>query len=149
MAAGNWIIYNDFIANSYKKVYNLNATDTIKCALVTSGSNAIDKAMVGAVYGSITNELATANGYTAGGATAASGAIAGGGATATITFDTANVAWTGSGAGFTARALVMYDDTAASKQLIAYFNLDGTPADVTVPSGVTLTVTIANVFSAA
>lgn len=147
MSAGNWIIYNDFIAQSYKKVMNLNAADTVKVALVLSTSNAINKALVGAIYSSITNEVANGNGYTTAGATAASPVIAGGGATATITFDTANVAWTGSGAGFTARAAVIYDSTTGD--LIAYCLLDSTPADVTVAAGVTLTISIANVFSAA
>lgn len=147
MAAGPWVIYNDFIAQSYKKVFDLDATDTVKVALVLSTSNAINKALVGATYGALTNEVANGNGYTTGGATAASPVIAGGGATATITFDTSNVSWTGSGAGFTARAAVIYDSTTGD--LIAYCLLDSTPADVTVASGVTLTITIANVFSAA
>lgn len=146
MAAGPWIIYNDFIAQSYKKVMDLDATDTVKVALVLSTSNAIDKALVGAIYSSITNEVANGNGYTTAGATASSPTIAGGGATATITFDTGNVSWTGSGAGFTARAAVIYDSTTGD--LIAYCLLDSTPANVTVASGVTLTITIANVFSA-
>lgn len=146
MAAGPWIIYNDFIAQSYKKVMDLGATDTVKVALVLSTSNAIDKALVGAIYSSITNEVANGNGYTTAGATASSPTIAGGGATATITFDTGNVSWTGSGAGFTARAAVIYDSTTGD--LIAYCLLDSTPANVTVASGVTLTITIANVFSA-
>ncbi len=149
MAAGPWVIYNDFIASSYKKVMNLNASDAIKVAIVTSSSNAINKALVSAQYANITNELSTSGGYTAGGATAASGAIAGGGATATITFDTADVSWTGSGGGFAGRAAVMYDNTSSNKDLIAYCLLDATPADVTVAAGVTLTIQIANVFSVA
>ncbi len=149
MSAGNWIIYNDFIASSYEKVMNLNASDTLKVVLVTSSSNAINKALVTAQYSNVTNELSTSGGYTSGGATASSGAIVGGGATATITFDTGNVSWTGSGGGFTARAAVMYDDTSSNKDLIAYFLLDSTPADITVAAGITLTITINNVFSAA
>lgn len=146
MAGGTWIPYNDFLAQSYKKIFDLDATDTIKVALVLSTSNAINKALVGATYGSLTNEVANGNGYTTGGATAGSPTISGGGATASITFDTANVSWTGSGAGFTARAAVIYDSTTGD--LIAYGLLDNTPADVTVASGVTLTVTITNVFTA-
>ncbi len=147
MAASAWLIYNDFKATAFKKVMNLNASDTIKVALVTSSSNAINVALVSAVYGTLNNEVANGNGYTTAGATAASPVIAGGGATSTITFDTGNVTWTGSGAGFTARAAVIYDSTTGD--LIAYCLLDSTPADVTVASGVTLTITIANVFSAA
>lgn len=148
MAAGPWIIYNDFIASSYKKLMDLDATDTIKVALVQSTSNAINKALVGAIYSSVTNEVANGNGYTTAGATAASPTITGGGATATITFDTNNVSWTGSGAGITGiRAAVIYDSTTGD--LIAYCLLDNTPADVTIASGVTGTLSIANVFSAA
>ncbi len=147
MAAGPWILYNDFIATAFKKVMNLNASDTVKVALVTSSSNAINVALVTATYGTLTNEVANGNGYTTAGATASSPVIAGGGATGTITFDTGNVSWTGSGAGFTARAAVIYDSTTGD--LIAYCLLDSTPADVTVAAGVTLTITIANVFSAA
>ena len=149
MAAGPWVVYNDFMASAYKKVFNLNATDTLKVILVTSASNAINKALVTAQYATVTNQLSTSGGYTSAGATAANGSITGGGATATITFDTDNVAWTGSGGGFTARAAVMYDDTATNKDLIAYFLLDSTPADVTVGAGITLTITIAGVFSEA
>ncbi len=147
MAAGPWLLYNDFKAQSYKKIFDLDATDTIKVALVTSSSNAIDVALVGATYGALTNEVANGNGYTTAGATAATPVIAGGGATATITFDTGNVSWTGSGAGFTARAAVIYDSTTGD--LIAYCLLNSTgPSDVSVPTGVTLTITIATVFSA-
>lgn len=146
-AAGPWVIYNDFIANSYKKLMNLNAADTVKVALVLSTSNAINKALVGAIYSSLTNEVANGNGYTTAGATATSPVIAGGGATATITFDTANVTWTASGAGITARAAVMYDST--SGHFIAYCLLDSAPADVIVAAGNSLQITIANIFSAA
>ena len=143
-AAGPWVLYNDFKASAFKKKMDLTA-DTFKVALVTSASNAINAALVSAQYANITNELTTANGYTAGGATAASPTITGGGATSTITFDTADVSWTGSSSGFTARAAVLYDDTATNKDLIAYSLLDSAPADVTVASGNTLTIQIANV----
>lgn len=146
MSAGNWVIYNDAIAKFLKKVDDYTA-DVFKVAIVTSSSNAIDKALVGAIYSSLTNELATAAGYTSGGATAGSPTVAGGGATATITFDTANVSWTGSGGGFTGRAAVLYDSTTGD--LVAYCLLDSTPANVIVAAGVTLTITIANVFSMA
>jgi len=145
MAVGPWVIYNDFKAQLNKKVMNLNAADTIKYALVLSTSNAINAALVGATYGALTNEVANGNGYTTGGATAASPTIAGGGATATITFDTGNVAWTGSGAGFSFRAVVAVDSTTGD--LIAYALGDTAPADVTVNPGVTFTLTVANVYS--
>lgn len=146
-APGPWVIYNDFIAQTYKKVMNLNASDTIKVALVTSASNAINQALVGATYGALTHEVANGNGYTTGGATASTPTITGGGATSPIVFDTANVSWTGSGAGFVARAAVIYDSTTGD--LIAYALLDSTPADVTFAAGFTATLNIAGVFGAA
>lgn len=150
MSSSNWVPYNDFKANLTKKVYNLNATDTIKVALFASTSNAGSAALVTANYATLTNEVANGNGYTTGGATAASGAITGGGATSTITFDTANVSWTASGGNIgPIRFAVMYDDTAASKQLIAYCILDNTPADVTILNGDTGTINVANVFTLA
>ncbi len=144
--AGPWVLYNDFKANVFKKVFNMTS-DSFKLALVTSSSNAMDATLTPAKYATFTNELSTANGYTATGAAAGSPTITGGGATATITFDCADVSWTGSSSGFTARAAVLYDDTATNKEAVAYFLLDSAPADVTVASGNTLTVQIANVFT--
>ena len=147
MAAGNWIIYSDFKATSYKKKMDLTA-DTVKVILVTSSSNAINANLVTAQYATVTNEVANGLGYTTGGATATTPAIAGGGAVATTTFTTDNVTWTASGGSIVARAAVMYDNTSANKDLIAYCLLDSTPADVTVPAGVTLTLQTGTVFSA-
>jgi len=143
-AAGPWVLYNDFKLNAFKKLMDLSA-DTMKVALVTSASNAISATLTPATYATINNELPTANGYTLAGVAAASPTLTGGGATATITFDTADVSWTGSGAGFTARAAVLYDST--SGHLIAYCLLDSAPADVTVAAGNTLTLQITNVFT--
>lgn len=147
-APGPWTLYNDYKLNESKKLMDLSA-DSFKVALVTSASNALAATLTPATYATITNELTTANGYTAGGAAAGSDSLTGGGATSTITFDLADVSWTASGAGFTARGAVLYDDTATSKNLVAFFLLDSTPADVTVAAGNTLTINIANVFTKA
>lgn len=145
---GAWTFYNDFKLNSLKKLMDFSA-DTFKIALVTSSSNAISATLTPATYATITNELSTANGYTAGGATAGSDSLTGGGATSTITSDVADVSWTASGSGIVARAAVLYDDTAASKNLVAYCLLDSAPADVTTASGNSLTIQISNVFTLA
>ena len=147
-APGPWTPFNDFKNNLGLKLINL-ATDTFKVILVTSASNALSASLVSANYATVTNELSTANGYTAGGVTVGSDSWTGGGATATSTFDVADATWTASGAGFTARGAVLYSDTSTSKNLIAFALLDSTPADVTVASGNTLTLQIANVFTLA
>lgn len=146
MAAGPWILLNDFKLAVEKKLIDLSA-DTFKVGLATSSSN-LASTLTASAYSNVTHELSTAAGYTAGGATAGSPGLTGGGATATITFSTAAVSWTGSGGGFVARFAFIYDDTAAVKQVIAYCLLDATPADVTVAAGITLTLTVGNVFSA-
>jgi len=146
MAAGPWILLNDFKLAVESKLIDLTS-DTFKVGLATSASN-LASTLTPSAYSNITLELSTAAGYTAGGATAATPGLTGGGATATITFSTAAVSWTAFGGGFTARYAFIYDDTAAVKQVIAYCLLDSTPADVTVAAGITLTLTVGNVFAA-
>ncbi len=146
MAAGNWQICNDFKLNTYKKLIDM-INDTFKVALVLSTSN-IATTLTPATYGNLTNEVANGNGYTTGGETAGSPTLTGGGATATITWDTADVSWTATGGSIVARYAVIYDSTPATKYIVAFCLLDTTPADLTVPNGVTETLQIANVFSA-
>ena len=142
MAAGPWVIHDAFKSRPYSASGPLIASDAIKVALAASTSNAATTSINN--YASLTNELSTANGYTSGGATAASPTVSG---TSTVTFDTADVSWTASGGSITARFAVMYDNTDTNKTIIAHCLLDSTPADVTVTTGNTLTIGIANVFS--
>lgn len=148
-AAGAWTISNAFKT----RILNGGAldidSDTLKVALVSSTSNIVSgpaDCYTGGTGTALTNELSTANGYTAGGATAASLSISG---TSTVTFDIADIVWTASGGSIAARYAVLYDSTVASKTIIAYALLDTTPADVTVTTGNTLTIGIANVFTLA
>lgn len=90
------------------------------------------------VKADVTNELSTANGYTAGGETL--GSVTWNRSGGTVTFGAADTVWTASGAGITARYAVLYDDTAASDELVCYILLDTTPADVTATAGNTLTL---------
>lgn len=143
-APGPWVIYNDFKLNIGKKLIDL-INDTFKVALVTSLSNAIDATLTPATYTTLNHEVASGNGYTTAGASAATPAWTGGGATASSTFDTADVTWTASGAGITARAAVLYDVT--SGHLVAYMLLDSAPADVVIQPAVTEVIQIANVFT--
>jgi hypothetical protein len=86
----------------------------------------------------ITNELSTANGYTAGGATLAS--VTWGQTGGTATFDAADTTWTASGGSITARRAVIYSDTATNDELVCSILLDTTPADVTATDGNPLTL---------
>jgi hypothetical protein len=80
-------------------------------------------------------ELATANGYTAGGQILGTAAITDG---QTMSWSGANSVWTASGAGISATSAVVYDSSPASnKPLISYVLFGGT---VTAAAGATLTI---------
>jgi hypothetical protein len=144
MAAGPWVVYNEFKATMGLKALNLNV-DAMQVALFLSTSNAGSAALVNAKYATLTNEVAAANGYATGGVAVAPATYSQ--TAGTATFDTADASWTAAGGSITARFAVLYDNTATNKDLIAYCLLDSTPADVTVTTGNTLTIQIANVFT--
>lgn len=110
-------------------------THTFKVMLVSS-SYTFSAAHT--VKADITNELSTANGYTAGGATLSS--VTWNRSGSTTTFDAADTTWTASGGPITARRAVVYDDTAANDELLFSVLLDNTPADVTATDGNPLTL---------
>lgn len=112
MASG---IYNRFKANLMNKVVDLEA-DTIKVALY---DNSHAFTATDTEYAT-TNELATAGGYTQGGAELASKAVTEG---ATTKWDAADLAW--AAATFTAYHAVIYDDTLAGKDLICSIDFGG------------------------
>ena len=138
MAAGAWTVFNIAKLKLANGVFDLD-TNTYKMALTTS-AQALAATFVGTStdcrYTDLTNEVANGNGYTTGGKTLTPTWTQ---STGTMTFDCADEAWTSSS--ITARYAVIYDDTTANKNLLAYCLLDSTPADVTTSNG-TLTVTI-------
>ena len=131
MAAGNWTFTNEFRTELSKGTF-LDA-DSYKIALFLSTSN------IGAAsttYAGLTNEHANANGYTTGGNSVTLSRSG----TTTVTFDTTDPAvWTASGGSIVARYAVLYE---VGGRVVAYCLLDSTPADVTVTTGNTLTLTI-------
>ena len=138
MAAGSWVIYHEFKLALGNKLVDLD-TDTLKCALFLSTSNAGSASLATARYATLTNQHANGNGYTTGGVTVA-GTFSN--SSGTITFDVADPSWTASGGSIVARFAVLYSDTATNKDLIAYCLLDSAPADVTVADGNILTIQI-------
>lgn len=131
MAAGNWTFTNEFRTELSKGTF-LDA-DSYKIALFQSTSN------IGAsstTYAGLTNEVANGNGYTTGGNSVTLSRSG----TTTVTFDSTDpTAWTASGGSITARYAVIYE---VSGRVVCYCLLDSTPADVTITSGNTLTITI-------
>jgi len=133
--AASITFYESF--NEYKSDGSIDLdTDTFKVMLVASGYT--PNAGTHTQKSDVTNELPTANGYTAGGATL--GSVTWTRSGGVVTFDAADTQWTASGGSITARYAVIYDDTSASGLLIAYILLDTTPADVTATAGNTLTL---------
>lgn len=140
-AAGKWKIYEQAKLEMLKSVFDLSA-GTYNVALFLSTSNANTLA-VNKALADLTNEVATAFGYTAGGAAIGGATVTN--VTGTETFTANPVVWTAAGGSITARFAVLYKvGTFATivNPLIAVCLVDATPADVTATTGNTLTVTI-------
>ncbi len=137
MATDAWKKYNTFPFHTLEKLIDFRgAGDTFKMALFTSASNANDPTV--ATYGALTNEVASANGYTTGGVTLSGVTLSQ--STSTVTWTTANAAWTASGGSIVCRYAVIYDSTTGDA--ICWSLLDNTPANVTTTDGNTLTIQI-------
>lgn len=114
--------YAKFPLSVMKKLADLSG-DNIKVALFTGTlvpSQANDQFFDAAPYNA--NQVANGNGYATGGALLASKTVAT--AALVTTFDAADPSWTVTGAGFTWRIAVFYDDTPASnKPVISYMDM--------------------------
>jgi hypothetical protein len=113
-------------------------TNTFNVSLHTS---AYTPAATHTVFANVTNQLTTANGYTAGGQALAN--VTWNRTAGVATFDADNVVWTASGGSIVARYAVIRAVGTLNGQvdpLIGYVLLDTTPADVTATTGNTLTI---------
>ena len=137
MAAGTFTLYDSVAELIGDGTLDLD-THPFKIVQLTS---VYTPSAAHSVYADLTNELATANGYTAGGGTLTTVTYTQTGGVAT--FDSDNFVWTASGGPITARYGVIYDDTPTTPlvdPLIGYYLLDSAPADVTATDGNTFTV---------
>ena len=136
MAADAWVIHDAFKERMADGTLDLD-NDTFKVGLFLSTSNAATTSVNN--FASLTNEHGTTNtGYTAGGNTLSG--VTWAQTSGTATFDSDNTSWTAGTAGLSPRFAVLYDDTDASKTVVAHSLLDNTPADVSVASGNVLNV---------
>lgn len=144
MPASAWSVTNAIKERMGNAEINFD-TDTFKVVLLASTSNISDTSDDATA---VTNELSTANGYTAGGATVTPTWTR---STGTCTFDISDPTWTASGGSIVARYAAIYDTTPTPDRVVAWCTLDNTPADVTTTSGNTLTIQISasGVFSLA
>lgn len=138
MTAVVWDFYNEFTEYVGDGTMDLDA-DTFNAGLYLSTSNAATLTLSGRA--AVTNQHATANGYTQPGSALASVTwIRSGG---TTTFDSADEVFTASGGSIVARFCVVDDDTVTTPvadPLCFYTLMDDTPADVTATDTNTLTI---------
>lgn len=143
MAAGRWKMY-DF-AKKYigDGTHDLDVTTNMQVALFLSTSNCNTLSVGTGVYGDLTNEVATAFGYTVGGQALVGETWTRSGDT--VTYDANDPSWTASGGSITARFAVIYANATLNgivKPLLCVCLLDTTPADVTATTGNTFPITL-------
>lgn len=129
--------YQNF-AKVFGGAVDLNSPPSVKVTLHTSTYT--PNAATQTVYADLSNELATANGYTNGGTSLASITWTSTGGVATFT--AANTVITASGGSIVARYAVLRLIGTFNSQvdpLICYILMDNTPADITTTNGNTLT----------
>lgn len=134
MAAGNWIMYDS--AKEYIGDGTIDLDSHTFKIMLTTNSYTPDRG-THTQKSDVTNELSTAFGYTAGGATLSS--VTWGQTGGTATFDAADVSWTASGGSIGPfRNAVIYDDTAGNDELLCYCVLNS--SDLTATDGQTFTI---------
>lgn len=139
--------YFKFYDSAPKNIVTIDQllTDDIKIALLTSSYT--PNAATHEYYDvSITNELTTANGYTAGGLSLASKTLTATGTPGEYIFSSTNPSWSVVTANITAHYYILYNNTPSSnKPLLGFAHLDynsGTPASITQVPGYDLVIQI-------
>lgn len=142
MAAGVFVFPDKTKLNMFSATDLLNPANTFKMTLHTSSWTPASS--TNEVFADVTNELATANGYTAGGITLSSVALTQ--TAGVVKFTSAAAVWTASGGSIPVwrYGVVRAVGTLNGKvdPIVGYFLGDSTPADVpATTTGNTLTVT--------
>lgn len=141
-----------FLLNAAKlKVFStIRLTADSFAVVLCNSTQALSPAFVGAsgfgYYADLTGELATANGYTRGGAALS-------GLTLTqvngvVTLNAANPNWTFTGGGVTFKYAVIIDTTAPNKDILAVVDMDTSGGSVSFAAGAgTLNVNASGIYS--
>lgn len=147
MAAGDLTVFEEFALNIGAEAHNFSG-DTIKVGLVddTITPTAADATPTWGDYSA--NEVSTAGGYTANGETLSGVTWTEAGGVATLD-DTGNISLSQDAGGFTdAHWAIIYNDSSATDQAIAFLDLGGPVSEVAGPVTITwnasgiLTVTV-------
>jgi hypothetical protein len=135
MAASAWVFYDKFKEYMGDGTVDLD-TDNFRLSLYTSASNCTANTTLTAI-GSVTGEVAEANGYSSSGKALAAVTWATGASGGEMRFDATATIWTASGGTIpNVRFAVLW---ASGGNLVAYASLS--TAQFTVGSGDTLTIT--------
>lgn len=137
-------VQGNYAALNLAKLKMLNGTvnvssDTLHAVLCSSAqglSPTFAGASTNAQYSDLTNELSTANGYTAGGV-----AISGVSLTQSsgiVTLAAGNPSWTITGGGITFKYVAIVDWTTANKDILFYCDMDTSGGSVTSVAGTML-----------
>lgn len=134
MPLGNWTWFDLAVKKQADHQFTLT-TDDLKIALTTS-AQALDRTFLGgsgdARYADLTAELTTAGGYTAGGASLSGLALA---RTANVTLlNASNISWIITST-ITFKYAVLYDNSLANKDLIAFLDTDTTNSSASTSVG--------------
>lgn len=140
MAADAWVVHDKAIEYMGDGTIDLDG-DSFKLILLLSTSNIATTSING--YAAVTNEHATANGYTQGGITLTTPTWVE--SSGTLTFDSADMtdAWTASGGSIVCRFAAIFDDTVTTPvadPILAHCLLDNNPADITTTTGNTFSI---------
>lgn len=137
MAAGNFTLYNSFAEKLGQKLIDLE-TGSFYMTLHTSSYSPSVSAH--ADYSDLTNELSTANGYTAGGLLLSTSWTRSGDVN-TFTLSSAAV-WNITGSSITAKTAVIHHAVSTGvNPLVGYFLLNSSGANATINAGSALSVT--------
>lgn len=146
MAAGDMHVFDDHLLQMGNEQHDLNASDTIKMALVTNTSPPVETSADPHFGGTGTtdlsaNEIAATGAYVAGGVTLANFSLTESAGTVTADADDpASPTWAQNGSSPTnARWAVIYNNTDTRKGCIAYIDLgaviDMSAGDLTIAFG--------------
>lgn len=134
-----WQVVNSFTDEIGEETHKLS-TDTLKIGLTNTAPS-----VTNTVWGNIT-EIAAGNGYTAGGTALTGVTYTQTGGTATLAFST-DLTFTATGGAIAQfQYPVLYNDTAANDELIAFFNHG---AAVDLANGESYTISAGTIFTLA
>ena len=125
----SFVKFNTFVEALGRKVHNLNA-DTLKVVLTNTAPTASTDDQLADI-----TQISNGNGYTTGGAAAASNAYSQTSGTGKLTAN--DVVFTATGSVGPFRYAVLYNDTAAGDELIGYWDYG---SSITLANGETFTV---------